>query len=96
MLVDIPKLLFMPTAAITTKLIHYWSNLQEVSTVMDYLLRHDYRVDSSTPVPLEEDHQVVVPDTSLPLSDQQMAFLENHCNPLQENDKSGENIYLCT
>ena len=37
---------------------------------------------------------VVVPDTSVPLSDQQIAFLENHCNPLQENDKSGENTYL--
>lgn len=38
-LMDIPELLFMPTAAITTKLIHDWSNLLEMSTVMDYLLR---------------------------------------------------------
>ena len=72
------------------------SGYATVESVFDTCNRHDYRVDSSTPVPLEEDHQVVVPDTSLPLSDQQMAFLENHCNPLQENDKSGENIYLCT
>ena len=72
------------------------SGYAAVESVFDTCNRHDYRVDPSTPVPLEEDHQVVVPDTSLPLSDQQMAFLENHCNPLQENDKSGENIYLCT
>ena len=38
-LMDIPELLFMPIAAITTELIHYWSNLLEMSTVMDYLLR---------------------------------------------------------
>ena len=71
-------------------------DMPQLKVCFDTCNRHDYRVDSSTPVPLEEDHQVVVPDTSLPLSDQQMAFLENHCNPLQENDKSGENIYLCT
>lgn len=46
------------------------------------------------PLSLEEDHQVVVPDTSVPLSDKQMAFLENHYNPLQGNGRSGENAYL--
>ena len=34
----------------------------------------------------EEDYQVVVPETSFPISDQQMADLENQCNPLQEDD----------
>ena len=50
-----------------------------------------------TPLPLsleEEDHQVVVLDTSVPLSDKQMAFLENHCNLLQGNGRSDENTYL--
>ena len=63
--------------------------------MFDACKRHDYGFDPSAPVPLEEeDYQVVVPDTSVPVCDQQMAFLENHCNPLQENDKSDENTYL--
>ena len=72
------------------------SGYAAVESVFDACNRHDYGFDPSAPVPLEEeDYQVVVPDTSVPLSDQQIAFLENHCNPLQENDKSGENTYLC-
>lgn len=56
---------------------------------------HDYGFDPSAPVPLEEEnYQVVVPETTVPLSGQQIAFLESHCNPLQENDRSGENTYL--
>lgn len=56
---------------------------------------HDYGFDPSGPFPMEEeDYQVVVPDTTVPLSDQQMTFLENQCNPLQEIDRSGENTYL--
>ena len=68
---------------------------QPIQSVFDACNRHDYRFDPSAPVPLEEeDCQVVVLGTSVPLSDQQKAILENHCNPLQENDKSGKNKYL--
>ena len=71
------------------------SGYAAVASVFDACNGHDYGFDPSAFIPLEEqDYQEVVPDTSVPLSDQQMAFLENHCNPLQENDKGGENTYL--
>ena len=71
------------------------SGYAAVESVFDACNRHDCGFDPSAPVLLEEeDYQVVVPDTSVPLSDQQISFLENHCNPLQENDKSSENTYL--
>ena len=71
------------------------SGYAAVESVFDACSRHDYGFDPSAPVPLEEeDYQVVVPDTSVPLSDQQIAFAENHCNPLQENDRSGEYTHL--
>ena len=73
------------------------SGYASVESVLDTCNRHDYGFDpsASAPVPQEgEDYQVVVPDTSVPLSDQQIAFLENHCNPRQENDQSGEKTYL--
>ena len=70
------------------------SGYAAVASVFDPGSMHDYGFDPSGPFPIEEDYQVVVPDTTLPISDQQMAFLENQCNPLQENDRSGENTYL--
>lgn len=66
-----------------------------VESVFNACSMHDYGFDPSAPVPLEEEnYQVVVPETTVPLSGQQIAFLESHCNPLQENDRSGENTYL--
>ena len=63
------------------------SGYAAVASVFDACNGHDYGFDPSAFIPLEEeDYQEVVPDTCVPLSDQQMAFLENHCNPLQEND----------
>ena len=70
------------------------SGYAAVASVFDPGSMHDYGFDPSGPFPIEEDYQVVVPDTTLPISDQQMAFLKNQCNPLQENDRSGENTYL--
>ena len=72
-----------------------WITQWKISIVFDACNGHDYGFDPSAFIALEEeDYQEVVPDTSVPLSHQQMAFLENHCNPLQENDKGGENTYL--
>ena len=71
------------------------SGYAAVESVFDASSMLDYGFDPSGPFPLEEeDYQVAVPDTNVTLSGQQMAFLENHCNPLQEDDRSGENSYL--
>lgn len=71
------------------------SGYAAVASVFDPGSMHDYGFDPSGPFPMEEeDYQVVVPDTTVPISDQQMTFLENQCNPLQENDRSSENTYL--
>ena len=70
------------------------SGYAAVASVFDPGSMHDYGFDPSSPFPMEEDYQVVIPDTTVPISDQQIAFLENQCNPLQENDRSGENTYL--
>ena len=66
-----------------------------VADVFDPNRIHDYGFDPSGPFPVEkEDYQVVVPETSFPISDQQMRDLKNQCNPLQEDDRSGANTYL--
>ena len=71
------------------------SGYAAVASVFDAGSMHDYGFDPSGPFPMEEeDYQVVVPATTVQLSDQQIALLENQCNPLQENDRSGENTYL--
>ena len=70
------------------------SGYAAVASVSDPGSMHDYGFDPSGPFPIEEDYHIVVPDTTVPLSDHQMAFLENQCNPLQENNTSGENTYL--
>ena len=71
------------------------SGYAAVESVFDASSMLDYGFDPSGPFPLEEeDYQVAVPDTNVTLSGQQMAFLENHCNPLQEDDRSGESSYL--
>ena len=62
-----------------------------VESVFDLENAHDYGFDPAGPFPVEdEDYQVVVPETSLQLSHEQMADLENRCNPFQEDDRNGE------
>lgn len=71
------------------------SSYAGVVSVFDPDSTHDYGFDPTGPFPVEDDdHQVVVPGPNVQISDQQMADLSNHCNPLQEDDRSGENMYL--
>ena len=69
------------------------SNYAGVASVFDSDSTHEYGFDPSGPFPPgEEDYQVVIPNVQI--SSQQMADLESQCNPLQEEDRSGETTYV--
>ena len=72
------------------------SSYAGVASVFDSDSAHEYGYDPSGPFPAEEvqDYQVVVPRINVQISSQQIADLESQCNPLQEEDRSGETTYL--
>ena len=72
------------------------SSYAGVASIFDSDSAHEYGFDPSGPFPAEEvqDYQVVVPRINVQISSQQIADLESQCNPLQEEDRSGETTYL--
>ena len=43
----------------------------------------------------DDDYQVVVPETNIQISGEQMTILSNQCNPLQEDGTNGHMYLEC-
>jgi hypothetical protein len=71
------------------------SGYSGVQSILDAGYTPHYGFDGSGPLSVEEDgYQVVVPETSIQISVEQMTSLSNQCNPLQEDSTNGKNTYL--
>ncbi|CAB3995673.1 Retrovirus-related Pol poly [Paramuricea clavata] len=71
------------------------SGYSGVQSIFDAGYTPNYGFDPSGPLSVEDDdYQVVVPETNIQLSSEQMTNLANQCNPLQEDGTNGQNTYL--
>ena len=71
------------------------SGYSGVQSILDAGYTPNYGFDPSGPSSVgDDDYQVVVPETNIQISSEQMTNLANQCNPLQEDDTNGQNTYL--
>ena len=71
------------------------SGYSGVQSILDAGYTSNYGFDPSGPLSVEDDdYQVVVPETNIQISSEQMTILSNQCNPLQEDGTNGQNMYL--
>jgi hypothetical protein len=71
------------------------SGYSGVQSILDAGYTPNYEFDPSGPLSVEvDDYQVVVPETNIQISSEQMTNLANQCNPLQEDGTNGQNTYL--
>ena len=58
-------------------------------------IRTDFGVDPEGPFSINrEDYQVTVPEIDLQLTDAQLTYLCNTCNPLEDDGNSGKNVFV--